>query len=80
MGDRQGNRRKTQLQQDDIEARAIEALERARMLPPGDRRHALLKQAGKLRMQAMDERMSDEASDVGSKAARPAVNRRRNGS
>jgi hypothetical protein len=77
MGDGQGNRRKSQLQQDEIEAQALEALERARMLPPGDRRHELLKQAGKLRMQAVVERVSDEAPDVGAKAGPPAPPRRR---
>ncbi len=80
MGDSQGGGRKFQLQRNEIEAQAIEALERARLLPPGDRRHELLKEAGKLRMQAMVERMSNEALGVGPRAARPAANRRRGGS
>ena len=77
MSDGQGNRRKFQLQQDEIEAHAIEALERARMLPPGERRHELLKAAGKLRMRAMVKRMSGEAPAISTKPARPATIQRR---
>jgi hypothetical protein len=77
MSDGQDDRRRFQLQQDEIEARAIEALERARMLPPGDRRHELLKEAGKLRMQVMIERMSGEALGISTERARPGTARRR---
>ena len=75
--DDQGNRRKYLLRRDEIEAQAIEALERARLLPPGDRRHELLKEAGKLRMQVMVERLSGEALVVRPRGARPAASRRR---
>ena len=77
MTDGQGNRRKFQLRQDDIEAQAIEALERARLLPPGDKRHELLKEAGKLRMQVMVERLSGEAVGANPKATPRPANRRR---
>jgi hypothetical protein len=79
MVDSQGNRRKFQLQRDEIEAQAIEALERARMLPPGAKRHELLKEAGKLRMQVMVERLAADGAAPGPKGGRPAAKRRRNG-
>jgi hypothetical protein len=77
MGDNQDNRRKSQLQRSEIEVEAIEALERARLLPPGARRHELLKEAGKLRMQMMVQRLSDEGHSTSTKGARPAANRRK---
>ncbi len=77
MTDGQGNRRKFQLRQDEIEAQAIEALERARLLPPGDKRHELLKEAGKLRMQVMVERLSGEAFGASPKTTPRSASRRR---
>jgi hypothetical protein len=50
------------LRQREIESRAIEALERARMLPPGAKRRELLKEAGRLRFKAMTDRLADEAA------------------
>ena len=43
----------------EIEALAIEALDKARMLRPGTKRYELLKQAGRLREQAMLARLAD---------------------
>ncbi len=77
MTDGSGNRRTFQLRQGEIEAQAIEALERARLLPPGDQRHELLKEAGKLRMQLMVERLSGEALGVSPKATPRSASRRR---
>jgi hypothetical protein len=79
MTDGQDGRRKFQVRQDEIEAQAIEALERARMLPPGAKRHELLKAAGKLRMQVMVERLSGEGLNVSTTRARSVANRRRGG-
>ena len=76
MNDSQTNRRRFQLQREEIEAQAIEALERARMLPPGARRHELLKEAGVLRMQVMVKRLADEALGISTKGARPGARRR----
>lgn len=78
MTDGQGNRRKPHFRQGEIEAQAIEALERARLLPPGDKRHELLKAAGKLRMQVVVERLSGETLAVSPKPTPRPANRRRN--
>ncbi len=52
-------------------------LERARMLPPGARRHELLKEAGRLRMQVMVQRLTGEAPGVGATSPRLTTNLRR---
>ena len=69
MADNDG-KRSFQLRNSEIEARAIEALEQARMLPPGARRHELLKEAGKLRMRVTAERLTTEASGSAAKGNR----------
>jgi hypothetical protein len=74
MGDSHDSRRKLLLQQSEIEVQAIEALERARMLAPGARRHELLKEAGKLRMQAAAQRLSGVGSDINAKGVGVASN------
>jgi hypothetical protein len=79
MADGQGNRQEFQLQQDEIVAQAIEALERARTRPPGSKRYQLLKEAGKLHMQVMVERLSADGTAPKPKGGRPAAKRRRNG-
>ncbi len=77
MGDNHGNRRSFELRHDEIEAQAIAVLERARMLPPGARRHELLKEAGRLRMQVMVQRLTGEAPGVGATSPRLTTNLRR---
>jgi len=50
--------RQTGFRRSEIEALAIEALDKARLLPPGPQRQELLKEAGRLRARAIAARLA----------------------
>jgi hypothetical protein len=52
------NRRQSGFHLSEIEALAIEALDQARLLPPGPKRQQLLKEAGLLRSKALAARLA----------------------
>lgn len=70
------NERQTGFRRSEIEALAIEALDKARLLPPGPKRQQLLKEAGLLRAKALAARLAT-AQPPPAAETRPESTRRR---